>query len=174
MAVHTHLVAEVGAGAERGAQHGRAVGRTVAAWLSTDGYTTSRGLAHTPPIGEGLWRATPPNFGAALEPHWWMVRPMALRDGAECSPVPPVAYSTVEGSGFHQQAMAVHATSLTLTDQQRDTALYWRDNPDGVTGLPSGHWMQDRGRVRGTSRPRRGGRAARGRRGDGRGRVHRG
>lgn len=38
--------------------------------------------------------------------------------------------------------MAVVLAARDLTDAQRDTAMYWRDNPDGVTGLPAGHWMQ--------------------------------
>ena len=38
--------------------------------------------------------------------------------------------------------MAVYDISKTVTDTERAIALHWRDNPDGITGLPSGHWLK--------------------------------
>lgn len=122
-------------------QFGRAVGNHVAAWTETDGYAGILGLPYEPPVGPGLWERTPPNFGFALEPYWERVRPMALPSVDFCAPAPPVPYSTDPGSAFHQQAMTVYETSLTIGDEEREIALFWRDNPDGTTGLPSGHWM---------------------------------
>jgi hypothetical protein len=120
---------------------GRAVGDHVASWIASDGYAEILGLPYEPPVGPGLWERTPPNFGFALEPYWERVRPMALPSADFCAPPPPVPYSTEEGSEFFEQAMVVYQTSQEAGDLEREIALFWRDNPDGTTGLPSGHWM---------------------------------
>jgi hypothetical protein len=122
-------------------EYGRAVGNHVAAWMASDGYAAILGLPYEPPVGPGLWERTPPNFGFALEPYWEQVRPMALPAVDFCAPPPPVPYSTEPGSAFHEQAMTVYQTSQEMGDPEREIALFWRDNPDGTTGLPSGHWM---------------------------------
>jgi hypothetical protein len=122
-------------------QFGRGVGNHVAAWITTDGYAEILGLPYEPPVGPGLWERTPPNFGFALEPYWERVRPMALPSVDFCAPAPPIPYSEEDGSAFYEQAMTVYETSQVTGDAEREIALFWRDNPDGTTGLPSGHWM---------------------------------
>ena len=82
-----------------------------------------------------------PNFGPAVEPYWADVRPMVLQTADEVTPVAHVPYSANEGSAFWEQARATYQTGLALTQSQRETALFWRDNPH-TSGLPSGHWMQ--------------------------------
>lgn len=121
--------------------HGNRVGNHVASWIMADGYREILGLPYTPPVGPGLWERTLPNRGAAIEPYWERVRPMALPAVDSCAPPAPVPFSSEPGSPFWEQAMTVYRTSSGLTPEQRDTALYWRDNPDGTSGLPSGHWM---------------------------------
>ncbi len=131
-------------------RHGQRVARWLNDWAGTDGYAATRGLAYTPPVGPGLWERTPPNRGAAIEPYWAQVRPMALRvqrhDGGQvvdpAAPPPPIPYSADPGSAMYDQAQQVLQAWAGLTDAQRETAMYWRDNPDGVSGLPAGHWLQ--------------------------------
>lgn len=120
---------------------GRRIGQAVAARADADGYLGVLGRPYTPPVGPDKWIRTPPNFGAALEPYWGEVRSFALLANDECRPIRPVPYSEEVGSAFWHQADTVYQTSFTVTDDQRQTALFWRDNPDGSTGLPSGHWM---------------------------------
>ena len=135
---------------ERSTAHGDRIGAWLTAWCRTDGYAETRALEYVPPVGPGLWQATAPNFGTAIEPHWHLVRPFALpitrgADGYaidEARPSPHLPFDTTVGSPFWQQANTVYEVSKNVTDAQRETALYWRDNPDGVTGLPSGHWLQ--------------------------------
>ncbi len=125
---------------DRSVAHGRAVGDALRAWIDADGWAGIQGLPYTPPVGPGLWERTPPNFGAAIEPYWERVRPFALAPVTVCAPPPPVPFSTDEASPFYAEARATYEAGLALTDSQRETALRWRDNPDGTTGLPSGHW----------------------------------
>jgi hypothetical protein len=122
-------------------EHGVRLGRELVVWASTDGYDGTLGRPYSPPVGESRWRSSPPNFGEAIGPYWSEVRPMVLRTPDEVAPVAHVPFSTSEGSAFFEQANATYQTGLTLTQAQRETAMFWRDNPH-TSGLPSGHWMQ--------------------------------
>ncbi len=120
---------------------GGQVAAALVAWIDTDGWAGIQGRAFTPPVGDALWIRTPPNFGASIEPYWGEVRFLAIEEADPCRPTPHVPFSAVAGSPFWEQANATYQAGLVLTDEQKVTALYWRDNPDGSTGLPSGHWM---------------------------------
>ncbi len=121
-------------------EHGIRLGRDLVAWVSTDGYEGSL-RPYAPPVGPSRWRSSPPNFGDAIGPFFSEVRPMVLHRADEVRPVKHVPFSTREGSAFWDQANATYQTGLALTQTQRETAMFWRDNPH-TSGLPSGHWMQ--------------------------------
>ncbi len=141
-AFHAERAAAVGDATvmDRSVAHGRAVGDAIVAWIARDGWAGIQGRPYTPPVGPGLWRSTPPNFGTAIEPHWRHVRTFALPAATACAPEPPVPYSPDQGSPFYDQAQATYDTVNAITPAQLEIALRWRDNPDGTTGLPSGHW----------------------------------
>jgi hypothetical protein len=122
-------------------EHGRRLGARLNAWIDTDGRAGTVGRPYSPPVGPGLWRPTPPNFGTAIEPYWSEVRPMILKTADEVEPAPHVPFSTVEGSPFWEQANLTMQTGLALTATQRRIAMFWRDNPV-TSALPSGHWMR--------------------------------
>ena len=122
-------------------EHGVLLGRSLVAWIAADGHAGTVGRTYTPPVGESLWRPSPPIFGEAVEPYWSEVRPMVLRRADEVVPVAHVPYSANEGSAFSEQARATYQAGLALTQAQRQTAMFWRDNPHS-SGLPAGHWMQ--------------------------------
>lgn len=121
-------------------EHGVRLGRELVAWVSTDGYQGTL-RPYTPPVGPSRWRSSPPAFGAAIGPYWSEVRPMVLRAADEVAPVAPPPFSEREGSAFWEQANATYQAGIALTQEQRETAMFWRDNPH-TSGLPSGHWMQ--------------------------------
>ena len=122
------------------AAFGRSVGEHVARWAASDGAAEARALPYTPPVGPGLWVPTPPNFGTAIEPHCHLVRTMVLRSPDEVVPRPPFEFSTAPGSAFSEQAQATYRQSSANTDETRDIARFWTDNPT-FSGLPAGHWM---------------------------------
>lgn len=126
---------------DRSRRHGQAIAHHVGQWAFGDGAEETFSRPYTPPVGEAMWRSTPPNFGTAIDPYWGEVRTMALPSSDFCAPEPPPAsFSTAPESAFWAQAHAVLETTDALTDQDRATALFWRDNPV-TSGLPSGHWM---------------------------------
>ena len=100
------------------------------------------GRTYTPPVGEGLWQPSPPNFGSAVEPYWSEVRPMVL-------PRPPTRWyrsPTCRSPRARARRSGSRPTPPTRPvwpspEAQRETAMFWRDNPHS-SGLPSGHWMQ--------------------------------
>lgn len=125
---------------DRSITHGRAIGNALAVWMGRDGWAEIQGLAYTPPVGPGLWERTPPNFGPSIEPYWERVRTFSLSPVTACAPTAPAAFSTDSASAFYAEAMTTHDAVINLSDAQKDISMFWRDNPDGTTGLPSGHW----------------------------------
>lgn len=85
---------------------------------------------------------TLPSFNPTrpTEPYWGTLRTFVIRDGDECAPPPPPAYSERPGSPFHAMGKAFHDSVKSLTPEQRQVALFWADNPI-ATGTPGFHWI---------------------------------
>ena len=103
-----------------------------------------------PPSGTGTWSATPPDFAPALLPNWGRNRPFVLKAGAgreaECAAPPPLPYAEEKGSPFYKEAEEVYRIANAATQEQRQFALYWADDP-GKTPTPAGHWTYIAGDV---------------------------
>lgn len=104
------------------------------------GAASERALAVTRPKDRDVRTLKAANPAGATEPWWGTLRPFVLKRPDECVTPPPAAWDTTPGSDFHNQAMEVYAVSKALTPKQRETVLYWADNP-GQTGTPVGHWL---------------------------------
>jgi hypothetical protein len=125
---------------------GKLMAMALFTWARTDGGHQAWGPLrrgqqnYVPPSGAGKWSATPPAFAPALLPWWGEVRPFALKSPQEC-PVPaPPAYSEEPGSAFYKEADEVYRLSQQATQEQRQFALYWADDP-AKTPTPAGHWV---------------------------------
>lgn len=103
------------------------------------GEASERSLAVTRPKSAGIRSLKAVNPVGATEPYWGELRPFALRSADECPTPPPAEWSTDSSSTFFAEAKRVVDVSRELTEQQRQTVLYWADNP-GQTGTPTGHW----------------------------------
>lgn len=119
------------------ADFGKAVATAVFNWAETDGYKGAN-APYTVPVGVGLWKPTPPAFAAPATPFWGNNRPVIAGSTNNARVPAPPAYNANPGSAFHTQANYVYLMSLSLTDAQKATALFWRDVP-GVTS--PGHWL---------------------------------
>jgi hypothetical protein len=117
---------------------GRSIADAVFAWSQTDGYNENNVLPYTPPVGPGLWERTPPAFAPAIGPFWRNDRPIIAGSGDNSLPPPPTAYSEDPQSAFYKMVNDLYKASQTLTTDQKNWALFWRDVP-GVT--TPGHWM---------------------------------
>ena len=129
----------------RSETYGKLMAMALMTWARTDGGHEAWGPLrrnqqnYVPPSGDGMWSATPPAFAAPLLPRWGEVRPFVLKTASECPAPSPPAYSEVPGSDFYKEAAEVHRLSLQITQEQRQYALYWADDP-GKTPTPAGHW----------------------------------
>ena len=125
---------------------GKLIAMAIMTWARTDGGHEAWGPLrrsqqnYVPPSGAGQWAATPPAFAPALLPWWGEVRPFVLKAADECKAPPPPAFSEDASSAFYRGAKEVHAISNQATQEQRQFALYWTDDPL-KTPTPAGHWV---------------------------------
>ena len=101
---------------------------------------TSKGTFTNRPKAEGPTTLPAFNPMKPTEPYWGQLRPFVLATGDECAPPPPPAYSEKPGSAFYRMGKEFHDTVRALTPTQRETALFWADNPV-ATGTPGFHWI---------------------------------
>ena len=123
----------------RSVDRGGKVADMVLDWLASDGghegYRRNFPASYVYPTGPGLWEPTPPDFQPVpLQPFWGENRPFV---SSGCAAPPPPEYSVDPSSEFHGYASEVYETSLTLTPDQTEIALFWADDPGTVT--PPGH-----------------------------------
>jgi hypothetical protein len=87
-------------------------------------------------------KTTLPQFNPLrpTEPYWGTLRTFALRNGDECAPPPPPAYSTRPGSAFWRMGKELYDSTRAPTDSQKAIAFFWTDNPV-ATGTPGFHWI---------------------------------
>lgn len=129
----------------RSESFGKLMAMAVMTWARTDGGHEAWGPIRrdranfVPPSGPGKWSVTPPTFAAPLLPEWGNNRPFVLANGEDCPAPPPPPYSEEPGSPFHAQAQEVWRISNAATQEQRQYALYWADDPL-KTPTPAGHW----------------------------------
>ena len=130
--------------AERSIAYGRSVADAVFEWSKTDGghrgylHNFDKNMVH--PSGPGSWK--PPLYSQSfshfpLHPHWGENRTF-VKANSEL-PIPyMIPYDTTAGSPYYQQFMAVYEMDKSLTQEQKETAIWWGDDPD-VTFTPPGH-----------------------------------
>ncbi|MFM2036339.1 MAG: hypothetical protein RL459_1604 [Pseudomonadota bacterium] len=124
---------------------GKLMAMAVMTWARTDGGHEAWGPLRrdqkrfVPPSGPGKWTATPPAFAPALLPWWGQVRPFVLKTPEDCPAPPPPPYSEEPSSPFYKEGMEVYRIANQATQEQRQFALYWADDP-GKTPTPAGHW----------------------------------
>lgn len=127
----------------RSEEYGQAVAEAVYHWSKSDGghegFATNFPDDFEVPAGPGMWTPTPPDYLQALQPYWGDNRPFALTAANDCPVTPHPAYSEDPGSPFYAEALEVYETVQQLSDEQREIALFWADDP-GETPTPPGHW----------------------------------
>jgi hypothetical protein len=123
-------------------------------YSKTDGYSKLSTLTRYTPntTREGYWYPTPPEYMAAVEPHWRTIRPFFLDSARQFPPPPPVDFNSSRASPFYNLMQEVYETSKKLSTEQRAIAAFWDCNPFAVqysghmaVGIkkisPGGHWM---------------------------------
>jgi hypothetical protein len=121
-----------------GAVYGKNIAASVIAWSDEDG--SDNISTYNIPEGESLWVRTPPAFGNPAAPFWSKNRAMMPPAKVSLLKDPAVVFSSASESGFFKIAHEVYETSQTLTDDQKNIALFWDDSPNGKYLTVFGHW----------------------------------
>ena len=129
------------------------ISKQIVRYSKTDGYFKLSTLARYKPYdADSTWKPTPPEYMAAVEPHWQTIRPFFLDSAAQFRAISPVPFDTSSSSGFYKLAKEVYDSGNNLTSEQKLIANFWDCNPFAVQfqghmsiGLkkisPGGHWM---------------------------------
>ena len=120
---------------------------------SEDGYKITRGMPKFSVFKEkGIWQQTPPDYEEAIEPNWRYIKPLLMDSAAQFKPVRPPAYNLNKNSQYYKELNELYLMSLNLTDEQKQIAKFWDDNPfvsehkghftyATKKTTPVGHWM---------------------------------
>jgi len=96
------------------------------------------GSASAPPPFEGSeeagkWRPTPPEFKAALTPHWGMIQPWNLNRGDQFRVPPPPALDSAQYQRDYLEVQQVgNQTSATRTPEQTEVVLFWSPSVENL------------------------------------------
>jgi membrane-associated phospholipid phosphatase len=132
---------------------GEAIAKTIMQRAAADNYKQTRPLEKFYGSKEdGKWRPTSPDYLDGVEPYWKQLKTFILDSANQFNPGPPPAFSTAGNSVFYKINKEVYDTGKVLTQEQKDIALFWDDNPFVMEHsghlmaatkkqTPGGHWM---------------------------------
>lgn len=132
---------------------GEAIGKKVLERTTRDMYKQTRGMSRFLGSGEpGKWKPTPPDYLDAAEPNWGRILPLVLDSASQFKCPAPPPFSTDTSSQFFRNVKEVYATAQSLSQEQKEIARYWDDNPFVLEHVghtmyankkitPVGHWI---------------------------------
>lgn len=117
---------------------GRAIADAVIAWSLTDNSNLTN-TGYVPPVFPGAWQPTPPAKANGLCPYFGNMRPFLEKHLQVVAPPFIHQYSEDPASDFYKMEKAMYDLSKSLTQEQKNIALYWNDVGVGVGYSPPGH-----------------------------------
>ncbi|MBK7937699.1 MAG: hypothetical protein IPJ82_11675 [Lewinellaceae bacterium] len=139
---------------DRSMAYGDAIAKHILTWSKGDNYAQTRSAPNLPSTPKWRTAGAPHRRPTRMlwNPAWPKIRTWVLDSSGQFLAEPPKPFSTVKGSEFYKQALAVYDAVKNLTPYQDSTAWYWDDNPFrmdvsghlmfGVKKIgPGGHWM---------------------------------
>ncbi|GAB3706305.1 vanadium-dependent haloperoxidase [Spirosoma flavus] len=126
---------------QRSIAFGRQVADALFEWSKTDGghegYTRNFPASYVVPVGGGLWQPTENGLKIPMQPYWGKVRTFVKANND--LPMPhPLPHSTDVKSAVFGQYLDVYNKSKSLTETEKEIAVWWADNPV-ETFTPPGH-----------------------------------
>jgi hypothetical protein len=129
---------------ERSKMYGKSVAKAIYDWSMTDG--GHRGYLHNfdkeikHEEFPGSWK--PPLFAQSfshhpLHPYWGENRTFLIENAALETPE-IIAFDSGKGSDYYKEFLAVYEKEQSLTQAEKEAALWWGDDPDD-TFTPPGH-----------------------------------
>jgi PAP2 superfamily len=135
--------AENSASFKRSQAFGRKIAEAIYNWSLTDDYNASN-VGYVPPVDPpGVfhhWRPTPlANVPVPVLPFLGNASTFVAVNTNVNVPSFPFTYSTDPLSDFYLMAKEVYDVNAALTQDQKNTALFWVDQGNGVGYTPNGH-----------------------------------
>lgn len=137
----------------RSTAFGDSVAKIILLRANADGYLASRGKAKYLGSNEtGKWRPTPPDYLDGVEWCWNTMKPLVMDSASMFKPAPPPTFSMDTTAQFYKALNEVYTINKNLTEEEKNIARYWDDNPAVVEHsghmmfvnkkiTPGGHWM---------------------------------
>jgi hypothetical protein len=132
---------------------GEAIAKKIMQRAAADNYKQTRMMEKFYGSKEnGKWRPTSPDYLDAVEPYWMKLNPFLLDSCSQFDPGPPPAFGKKISSEFFKMNKEVFDTGKNLTQEQKNIARFWDDNPFVMEHVghvlmatkkqtPGGHWM---------------------------------
>ncbi len=125
----------------RSQSYGRSIATAIHDWFLTDDLNPSN-VGYVSPVFPGAWVPTPPAYvNPPVLPYIGTARTYLAADLNGVAPPFPAPYLENSKSAYYKIAKEVYDVSRSLTDEQKNIALYWIDQGDGVGYTPAGHDM---------------------------------
>lgn len=137
----------------RSVAFGDSIAKVIIARSLKDNYISSRGKPKFIGSNEpGKWRPTPPDYLDAVEYCWGSMSAFAIDSTFFESHQQPFEFNMEPGTDYYRQVLELYEITRNLTDEQKEIARYWDDNPfvmehygHAMFGnkkiTPGGHWM---------------------------------
>lgn len=126
---------------ERSAAYGKSVASSIFEWSKSDGghegYSRNFPADFVPSALPGTWRPTENGRTIPMQPYWGKNRTMLASTATQTLPV-PLAISTQVTSPYFAQYLEVYAKNISLTQAEKEIAVWWADDPSD-TFTPPGH-----------------------------------
>jgi hypothetical protein len=127
----------------RSQEFGKAIAKAIYDWSLTDVYYASN-VGYVPPVDPAgvfrVWKPTPPaNVPVPIFPFLGNSRTFLAIHTNTIAPAFPISYSTDPGSDFYKMVKEVYDVNAELTQDQKNTALFWVDQGNGIGYTPNGH-----------------------------------
>jgi hypothetical protein len=135
LAINKRFAEKGNAIAETSKEYGKAVASAIFAWAEQDGSVTSK--VYQVSTDESLWT---PALGTQAAVPFWSENRSFTKDLLSLGVFKQPVFSADTSSGFYKMVNEVYVVSRNLTPEQRATALYWDDSPNGKYISAFGHW----------------------------------
>lgn len=123
---------------DRSQLYGRSIAKAIIDWYKLDNSVLNN-TGYVPPVGNGFWVPTPPANANGVMPFIGSAKTFLAVHTSLTIPAFPFTYSEVNTSDFYKMVKEVADVNTALTQDQKNTALYWVDQGNGVGYTPAGH-----------------------------------
>ena len=125
---------------KRSQAFGRSIADAIYKWYLTDNLNVTNTGYVLPPAVPGAWVPTPPAFvPIPVAPFVGNAHTFLASNTTTIAPPFPATYSESPSSDFYKIVKHVYDVSNTLTQEQKNIALYYVDQGNGIGYTPPGH-----------------------------------